>query len=373
MRRIYLLGPAAIVTILFRLPLLPHPGTRPWTLHDLHPPGACYSHATAINDEGQVVGWWRAPEGAIRAFLWTPDVPNGVTGTFSDLGLSESSHATGINATGQVVGWMYDAPHSPRAFLWSPFLPNGPEGILTELQVPGTPSIASAINDEGQVVGYYAASSRVDRGFLWTPDVPNGRTGTWLRVGTARERSVYPAAINKRGQIVGRAGTAEGKAQGFLWTPEVPNGDRGTFTYLLPLGSRNSEATAINDRGEVTGCMRSPDGTQHAYLGAPVGRGIAGSFVDLHARSCYSSRGNGINAHGQVVGWSDSLRAETCCTLFGSARQDPAPPHPGSLRELSSRGSMMSEGSAINKAGQVVGTWRDAAGDDHAALWQSPR
>src|SRR5262245_53227428 len=66
------------------------------------------SQATAINDAGQVVGyWWNGSDPFGPAFLWTPDSPNGLTGSFTDLGMlpgDTDSNATAINNAGQVVG-----------------------------------------------------------------------------------------------------------------------------------------------------------------------------------------------------------------------------------------------------------------------------
>lgn len=58
--------------------------------------------AHAINASGQVVGMLANT----HAYLWTPNQPNGSTGTLTDLGTlgGHTSDAKGVNTSGQVLG-----------------------------------------------------------------------------------------------------------------------------------------------------------------------------------------------------------------------------------------------------------------------------
>src|SRR5688572_6782623 len=94
------------------------------------PSGASGSVASGINDRGQVVG----NSGLFpfqHAFLWSPTTPNGITGSMTEIGflpgLANASDATAINAYGQVAGESYSDTNR-RAFLWTPDLPNGSVG-----------------------------------------------------------------------------------------------------------------------------------------------------------------------------------------------------------------------------------------------------
>ena len=103
------------------------------------------SFASGINDRGQVVGGVDEGNGYYRAFLWTPETPNGTTGTMQRLADSPSgaAFANEINDAGQVVGIDY---YAGTALLWS-------GGQVVELRSPieGGSSNANDINAYGQI------------------------------------------------------------------------------------------------------------------------------------------------------------------------------------------------------------------------------
>ena len=243
-------------------------------------PGA---EATAINGRGQVVGFGRVRGELVdHAFLWTPDVPNGTTGTITDLGTlagGSGSAAFGINDRGQVVGCSYtffcDAANG-TAFLWTPAVPNGSTGSMIDLgPLPGgSGSAASGINNGGQVVGASAGADGTAHAFLWTPGAPNGATGTMNDLGSLPGGSASRAfGINDRGQVVGCSYISSSttfcdlfSGAAFLWTPDVQNGTTGTMIGLgaLPGGS-GSAARGINNAGQVVGGS-GVNGAAHAVL-----------------------------------------------------------------------------------------------------------
>jgi probable HAF family extracellular repeat protein len=134
------------------------------------------SWATDLNDAGQVVG---------DAFLWTPDSPNGLTGSFTDLGMLPS--LPDINNVGQIVGhsmvaetvllydeWgepYYETYYYPHAFVWD--AASGMVDLQSQL-LPGsdaTLQYVASINDGG-VIAVTGQSGSGERSYLLTPIPP---------------------------------------------------------------------------------------------------------------------------------------------------------------------------------------------------------
>ena len=119
--------------------------------------GGSESHATGINDSGQVVGWSYTASGAKHAFLFS-------NGQMTDLGAlpgGGESCAYGINDQGRVVGYSYTADGAEHVFLYS-------NGTMIDLGfLPGgRESWACGINDHGQVAGCSAMASGVEHAYF---------------------------------------------------------------------------------------------------------------------------------------------------------------------------------------------------------------
>jgi probable HAF family extracellular repeat protein len=147
--------------------------------------GGGTSEATDINNLDQVVGSATLPDGSFHAFLWT--LGEDRKGHIRDLGTlgGKNSHAVAINELGQVIGWsetgeLYEQQGVVvpvrHAFLWQ-------DGIMYDLGThdhfygyPFTPpfpfSEAAAINDKGQVAGNSLTINAHSRGFRLTPVFP---------------------------------------------------------------------------------------------------------------------------------------------------------------------------------------------------------
>jgi probable HAF family extracellular repeat protein len=220
-------------------------------LEPLEPPPSsnmepCGSHASDINDLGQVVG--QAQVGCYEPWhyglfpvLWENRVPTKLS--------QSGGYASAINNRSQVV-WVY---WYSDAYLWD-------HGASVLLASDATPF---DINDAGQVVG-----SRGNTAFLWA-------NGTLKGLRTLGGNNSNATGINEAGQIVGDSATATGRTHAFLWVNNSLGDMGGTMHDLNDLIPADSgwellSAAAINNRGEIVG-SGIHDGQRHAFLLRPGG------------------------------------------------------------------------------------------------------
>jgi probable HAF family extracellular repeat protein len=156
--------------------------------------------------------------------------------------------------------------------------------------------------------------------------------------------------INPAGQVVGTAQVAVGGNQhAFLWK-------RGVMADLGTLGGTYSEARAINPKGQVVGYSITESGQSHAFLwegGVMRDLGLLGGVNFSFATD--------INPAGQVVGYF--IRQEGGVGLQAFIWDDGIV----TLLDTPAGGSSRAEG--INDAGDMVGFTLLANGETHATLW----
>src|SRR5205823_9995730 len=137
------------------------------TIFDLGTFGGSDSYGNAINATGQVVGYAQLSDANVseHAFLWTPNTPNGTSGSKIDLGTlgGNYSYAFGISASGRVVGGAgiaFDAEY--HAFM----RPAGGGPLVDLGTLGGANSEAHGINAAGVVVGNAENASFVLHAFM---------------------------------------------------------------------------------------------------------------------------------------------------------------------------------------------------------------
>jgi probable HAF family extracellular repeat protein len=248
-------------------------------------PGGNNGFATGANNLGQAVGW--AENGfhdpsccctqvlQFRPAVWTLGPPDQI----QDLPLiagDSSGAATAINDNGQIVGisgicdqavGRHTAKH---AVLWQ-------NGTVTDIY-PDAPApwwnTPTAINQRGDVVGFAGDPAFVEgdvlHAFMWTRDdgirqlrpLPN-RTPVHV------DSEAY--GINENRQVVGVSCDADlVDCRAVIWdhgnTPTDLNDLKGGFSAVL------TSAKDINNKGEITGRAADPiTGVLTAYLAVPVG------------------------------------------------------------------------------------------------------
>jgi probable HAF family extracellular repeat protein len=297
-------------------------GAKPISTLDLGDLGGGLSHASAINDRGQVVGYSSTPAFETHAFVWTAGEG------MRDLGTLGGSYsvATDINDRGQVVGYSTAALDSEEyhAFIWMP------EHGMIDLGL----GQAFHINNRGEATGVETSAQRA---LLWT--------SSGARIVLAEPFS-FAAAANDFGVVVG---TLMGQA--YLWTPAAG----GYSAATLPV-TWQFAPLAMNNRGVVAGFL------YNSY--AAIWSEAAG-VQTLAALARVEGQAASINDLGQAVGLSDRVEPGSRAVLW---RGTADPVDLGALGTTQSW--FQSWATDINNFGQIAGGSQTDSGGWHATLWQ---
>jgi len=285
------------------------------------------SHAQAINNLGQVVGY--SQSGFSHGFIW--DSVNGMQSLGNPpIGPSENYPAA-INDAGQVVGYYRTSFLTFTPFIWSS--QTGIQSISAQ-----TNGVATGINSSGVVTVNSGSEA-----YTWTS------TGGLVDLGGPNGYGRFANGINDAGTVAG--GLYGGANLSWEW-----NYPQGNF-----VGGWNGLANAINNSGVVVGQAFGAVSQQyHAALQGPPS-GTFGSFQDLGVLSgTTSSQAWAINTNSQVVGDSDS-RAFLWSAGAGMVDLNTRLNNSGSGWNLvTARG--------INNAGQITGTGLNPQGQARAFL-----
>jgi probable HAF family extracellular repeat protein len=211
-------------------------------------------HSTAatygVSGATLAAGVAKSMRGVLHAYRWVDDAMSDVVGSPSSL---STSTAYGVNDRGQIVG-----ERDGRAFLCQ----NGETLDLGTL--PGDrASRARGINASGQVIGESIAADGASRAILW-------QAGAMVAVGTLPGDVTSRArGINASAQVIGESVAADGTSRAFLWK----NGAMSDLNTSIPPGSGwvLTTASAINDAGQISGAGLY-NGRTRAFLLAPVKR-----------------------------------------------------------------------------------------------------
>jgi uncharacterized membrane protein len=222
--------------------------------------------------------------------------------------------------------------------------------------IPGaTASGHININNRGQVVGAYLDAQATPRSFI------KDRSGRVTTFSVPGAQATLAAGINDLGQVAGTYTDAT-SGHGFIRQP----GGRITTIDLPRLPS--ASVTDINNRGQLVGQAVNAAGQLVGFLRDPNGRV---TIIDPPGPAEVSSDVLALNDRGQVVGtWDD--RPEDPPVI------DPNTRHgflwdKGRLTRFDVPGSLATGALGINNAGQITGSYDDAAGRHHGYVLRRGR
>lgn len=197
-------------------------------------PGFENNAATAVNDNGQIVGYVEHSGYLSRACLWDIDKSVSSLGALPSGEFNQSSRAYDINELGLVVGSSTSAKGFNHAFVWDKT--TGMED-LTGAEYIGNSS-ANAINDNGTIVGQSHGYA-----YIW-----NGTNDShYLDQTDTRLRTA--SDINNSGQVICQNYSTTSIGYGYFWGNDG-NGSR----QVNPLSSNGySSITSINNMGQAVG------------------------------------------------------------------------------------------------------------------------
>jgi probable HAF family extracellular repeat protein len=339
-----------IIASLFMVPLAVANAAKlvTYTALDLTTFGEYASEVGDINDQGKVVGVWRASQYDASAFVWTPE--EGKTDLAQLDPTQTLSFAFAINNIGQVAGYCAVPPHN-HIVLWSP------ENTVTELN-PNVAGQPRDINDAGQVVGLTEIAEYLglqlyqlpDHAFLWSTE--NGMTYIPMPLGV---HASLASGINNKGEIVGY--TLKDNPTGVHITDRAFSytANKGIKFLAAPAGATVSAAIDINDKGEIVGYYVK-DNLQHAVLWAKNGKMVELGTLPGNSMSVAVE----INDKGQVVGSSFNSQTDSHAFLWTAKA--------GMIDIGGPAGATQSKALAINADGQIAGI-STIGGTWHGVVW----
>jgi uncharacterized membrane protein len=238
------------------------------------PDEAANSFPTAINERGDVTGYWTdVGTPSWHAFAYVA----GETRVLGEQGEWRSG-ALGLNELGDVVGYRVSSSTNPveRAISW--------RGTTPTALFPQT-GIATAINSDGVITGsVFVDADGPPRGFIL-------RNGQLTVVGDAG-RITTGHDVNAAGHVLFSSHGQAGDVLSFVYV----NGERRQLTGI---GGLQTVASSMNDAGVAVGYAASADGSTYRAFRAENGQARA---LRNEAQTDVASYAYDINNHDVVVG-----------------------------------------------------------------------
>lgn len=191
---------------------------------------------------------------------------------------------------------------------------------------------------------------------------------TLVDLGVMNNSDTTARAVNNSGRIAGFS-IPQGSEKAFRTSPNATI--NSTTDGLGSLGGNYSQAHAMNDGGQVVGLASLNISNYHAFRTTGTGVITAGSDLGtLSGQNSSKSVALGINASGQVVGWSQiSTGSSSPIHAFRTGPNQAIIPVTSDLGTL---GGGYSEAKDINSSGEVTGYARLAGDATYHAFRTAP-
>jgi probable HAF family extracellular repeat protein len=260
-------------------------------------------------------------------------------GAYTPLGFN----ATGLTDTNAVTGQFLlqmNAGFSGSSYLQGYFY-NGSSWLSIANPYANDSANAVGMTSSGALVGNVSTPSGTNHAIVWNSN------GTWVDLNSLAGgySNIEAVAANASGRVVG---SADGRA--FVY-----NGS--SVSLLNTPGSTSSRAEAISSDNRITG-SQNIGGANRAFVTDSLG-----VVTDLGTLGGLNSSGLGVNALGQVVGWSQLANGTQSAFLYSNGVMSDL----NSLLTLS--GSWVIQSAiAINQSGIILATAINGLGQYQTVL-----
>ncbi len=251
---------------------------------NLQDPNASASYGTyvfAINNAGQVLGDYFDANDDVHGIIYEngtfTDITDPLAATSASGNGTSGTHAEAINNSGQVVGYYVDTSGAVHGFLYS-------AGTYTTLNDPsGTGgTVVTGINDAGEVVGYYFVANGNSHVFTYSNGVY-----TDVNDSSIDTNGVQSVSINNSGEIIAAYYNNNGELEGVLADPVTTAGAL-ILAGVTTIGGRTvvfNDAVTNNGSLVVNGATADIVGAVTGTGSATVVNGAAVEFGSSDAQS----------------------------------------------------------------------------------------
>jgi len=227
-------------------------------------PGSVQTQVTGLNNRGVTVGFWSSMNNASMSNDNFGFVDVG--GHFRNADFPTGSPASppvdqllGVNDSDVAVGFYTDANGNSHGYEYN--ILDNRFSTVTYNGAPGASLTAAGVNDRNDVVGFYAnpGNGNTD-GFI------KFENRTFIDLSVPGASSTMALGVNNSDEVVGVYTPSDNSQalDGFIWTPQ-----HGFTTLDDPHGLGTTTINGVNDHGQVVGFYVDANGNTDGFVATP--------------------------------------------------------------------------------------------------------